>query len=95
MADEDRIFDTPQIEANRGREQGLGVGQRELDAQRDPDQLPQTPLELDNDDDDLRSEPGDEGPVLNANHANRGAKPDRASGPKTRTATKDQISRRT
>jgi hypothetical protein len=94
MADEDRTFDPSQTEANRGREQGLGVGQRELDAQRDPDQLPQTPLELDNDDQDLRSEPGDEAAVLNANHANRGAKPGRSSGPKTRTATKDQISRR-
>ncbi|THD54329.1 hypothetical protein [Phenylobacterium sp.] len=94
MADEDRTFDPSQTEANRGREQGLGVGQRELDAQRDPDQLPQTPLELDNNDEDLRSEPGDEAAILHANHASRGAKPDRSSGPKTRTATKDQISRR-
>jgi hypothetical protein len=94
MADEDRSFDpTATTEANRGREQGLGMGARELDAQRDPDQLPQTPLELDNDD-DLRSEPGDETAVLHANHANRGEKPDRAAGAKTRTATKDQISRR-
>jgi hypothetical protein len=94
VADEDRTFETSEIEANRGREQGLGVGQRELDAQRDPDELPQTPLELDNDDENLRSEPGDEAAVLNANHANRGTKPDRSSGPKTRAATKDQISRR-
>ena len=94
MADETRSFDPSTVEANRGREQGLGVGQRELDAQRDPDQLPQTPLELDNDDQDLRSEPGDEAAVLNANHANRGARPDRSSGLKTRTAAKDQISRR-
>jgi hypothetical protein len=94
VADEDRTFDPSQTEANRGREQGLGVGQRELDAQRDPDQLPQTPLELDNNDEDLRSEPGDEAAILHANHASRGAKPDRSSGPKTRTATKDQISRR-
>jgi hypothetical protein len=94
MADEDRSFDPTTTETNRGREQGLGVGQRELDAQRDPDQLPQTPLELDNDDEELRSQPGDEAAVLNANHANRGTKPDRSSGPKTRAATKDQISRR-
>ena len=32
--------------------------------------------------------------VLHANHADRGVKPDRSSGPKTRQATKDQISRR-
>ncbi|HZZ31480.1 MAG TPA: hypothetical protein VFE10_05750 [Phenylobacterium sp.] len=95
MADEDRTFDPSQIEANRGREQGLGMGQRELEAQRDPDQLPQTPLELDNNVEDLRSQPGDAGAVLHANHANRGDKPDRVSGPKTRAATKDQISRRT
>ena len=93
-ADETRSFDPSTPETNRGRGQGLGVGQRELNAQRDPDELPQTPLELDNDDEDLRSEPGDEAAVLNVNHANRGAKPDRSSGPKTRTATKDQISRR-
>jgi hypothetical protein len=94
MADEDRSFDTDQAQTNHGREQGLGMGARDLAAQRDPDQLPQTPLELDNDDDELRSEPGDADAVLHANHATRGQKPDRSSGPKTRTATKDQISRR-
>lgn len=94
MADEDRTFDPSQTQVNRGREQGLGVGQRELSRQRDPDQMPQTPLELDAEDDDLRSEPGDAEAVLHANHAMRGAKPDRASGPKTRAASKDQISRR-
>jgi hypothetical protein len=29
-------FDTSEVEANRAREQGLGVGARELAAQRDP-----------------------------------------------------------
>ena len=97
MADETPTFDPATIEANRGREQGLGMGQRDLEAQRDPDQLPQTPLELDNDDEDLRSEPGDEAAVLRANHANRGEKTeaDRAQGAKTRAAAKDQLSRRT
>jgi hypothetical protein len=66
---------------------------RELSRQRDPDQVPQTPLELDADD-DLKSEPGDETAVLHANHATRGRKPDRSAGRKTRAATKDQISRR-
>jgi|GEM_PF-3105276 len=94
MADDDRMFDPSQTQVNRGREQGLGVGQRELSRQRDPDQMPQTPLDLDADDDELRSEPGGEAAVLHANHATRGAKPDRSSGPKTRAATKDQISRR-
>ena len=96
MADEDRSFDPSQTEVNRGREQGLGVGQRELSRQRDPDQIPQTPLELDAADDDLKSEPGDEDAVLHANHALRGAKTDalNSQGAKTRAATKDQISRR-
>jgi hypothetical protein len=96
MADEDRSFDPSQTQVNRGREQGLGVGQRELSRQRDPDQIPQTPLELDADDDSLRSEPGDENAVLHANHGARGRKTDaeRNQGAKTRKATKDAISRR-
>ena len=39
-------------------------------------------------------EPADEGATYSANHATRGQKPDRSSGPKTRAANKDQISRR-
>ena len=50
MADEPRGFDPSEVEVNRGREQGLGVGARELARQHDPEQAPQTPLELDNDD---------------------------------------------
>lgn len=37
MADpNDRTFSPSEAETNRGRSQGLGVGQREMDAQRDP-----------------------------------------------------------
>jgi hypothetical protein len=36
MADQDRTFSTSTVEANRAAQQGLGVGQRELDAERDP-----------------------------------------------------------
>ena len=36
MADADRTFDTDTPSASRARNQGLGVGQREMDAQRDP-----------------------------------------------------------
>src|SRR4051794_26183048 len=36
MAEEERTFDPSQAQVNRGREQGLGVGQKEMDAQRDP-----------------------------------------------------------
>ncbi|WP_372706302.1 hypothetical protein [Brevundimonas sp.] len=34
--DEDARFETNEVDATRGREQGLGVGARELRAQRDP-----------------------------------------------------------
>jgi hypothetical protein len=36
MADEDRTFLPTEAQANRARQQGLGVGQKEMDAQRDP-----------------------------------------------------------
>ena len=96
MADHDNTFDPSQTEVNRGREQGLGMGQRELDRQRDPDQLPQTPLDLDAADDDLVSEPGDQDAVLHADHATRGEKTDAGRGPvpKPGNANRDQISRR-
>ena len=97
MADEDPIFDdiaaSNSAQVTRGLEQGLGVGQRELNAQREPAIDP--PLLEDNPENDW-GEPADEGAAYSANHANRGAKTDadRAQGSKTRTATKDAISRR-
>lgn len=36
MADPKIHFETDEVSATRGREQGLGVGARELAAQRDP-----------------------------------------------------------
>ena len=33
--DKDDVYDPSRIEATRGREQGLGVGQRDLQRQRD------------------------------------------------------------
>lgn len=36
MADPKPLFETDEVSASRGREQGLGVGARELAAQRDP-----------------------------------------------------------
>jgi hypothetical protein len=100
MADDNRTVERDraepvQAQANRRRAQGLGMDEREVSPRRDPDQIPQTPLALDADD-DLRSEPGDEQAVLHANHARRGAKTaaDRIQGAKTRAAHKDQVSRR-
>ena len=93
MADDNRTVERDQAPTKRGRAPGLG--EREVSRSRDPDQIPQTPLALDADD-DLRSEPGDEQAVLHANHARRGAKTaaDRIQGAKTRAAHKDQVSRR-
>ena len=94
MADEDRTFDPKAAQTNRGREQGLGMGQRDLDAQADPaGNAPATEGVSANPQEDW-GEPADEGATYSANHATRGQKPDRSSGPKTRAATKDQISRR-
>ncbi len=79
----------------------MGVGQRELDRQHDPEQSPQTPLELDAGDSEnpqeAWGEPAGEGVAYSSNHATRGEKTDaeRGPGPKTRQATKDAISRRT
>lgn len=36
MADEKPHFETDTVQADRAREQGLGLGERELKAQRDP-----------------------------------------------------------
>ena len=33
---EDPHFETDEVQADRARQQGLGVGERELEAQRDP-----------------------------------------------------------
>jgi hypothetical protein len=141
MAEEDRSFSPTEAGANRGRQQGLGVGQREMDAQRDPsreqhalDPYRQEPFdtELEAGEGDLEDrnaagvddagdlgagtppnvdihklgqddrpeqdwgEAAGEGAAYSANHATRGEKTDaiRGPGPKTRKATKDQISRR-
>lgn len=55
MADTDRttpaetpVFETDAVQADRAREQGLGLGERELKAQRDPGGV-RTPDETDPD----------------------------------------------
>lgn len=42
------VFETDTVQADRAREQGLGLGERELDAQRDPGGV-RTPDETDPD----------------------------------------------
>jgi hypothetical protein len=55
MADKERptpaespVFETDAVQADRAREQGLGLGERELNAQRDPGGV-RTPDETDPD----------------------------------------------
>jgi len=50
MTDPTPQFETDEVSATRAREQGLGVGARELAAQRDPGETPSR------DDDDASSE---------------------------------------
>jgi hypothetical protein len=82
MAEDDRTFHTSTPEANRAETQGLGVGQRELDAQRSPGE-PEEPVDEGLEDDDI--------PLRT------GLKPeaDRSQGAKTRQLNKDIVSRRT
>lgn len=54
MADEKPLFETDEIAASRVREQGLGIGARELAAQRDPGDVQSR------DDEDAQVKPDDE-----------------------------------
>lgn len=101
MADEKRTFQPAPAGTNRGRQQGLGVGQRELDLQGDPagnargvEGVSDNPQKGWPEED--WGEPADEGAAYSSNHANRGTRRDEenSQGRKTREATKDQISRR-
>jgi hypothetical protein len=96
MADRDRTFEPTKAQVNRSREQGLGMGQRELDAQGSPPgNAPALEGISENPEEDW-GEPAGEGVAYSANHATRGRKTDAVRGPgaKTRKATKDAISRR-
>jgi len=80
MADEANNADSTAASVGRELRQGLGVGQRELDAQREPAMDP--PLV-----DELEAELDEP-----ASHAK--ADPADTQGAKTRAASKDAISRR-
>jgi len=104
---ENRSFNSTTPQANRAAEQGLGVGRREMDAQRDPggdatlgEGVPagvdiHDAGQADNPEQDWGA-PADEGATYSANHTNRPVKTeaDRGQGRKTRQAQKDQINRR-
>jgi len=66
MADQDRPtpaedphFETDAVQADRAREQGLGLGERELNAQRDPGGVRTANEDSDIDDADEDIQPGD------------------------------------
>ena len=87
MADEDRTFTTTEVEANRAAQQGLGVGQRELDAERDPGEPASVTAELDDAAEDLHA--------ANRQRSADKTEAERAQGAKTRQHNKDTVSRRT
>ena len=82
MAQDDRTFRTSTPEANRAETQGVGVGQRELDAQRSPGEPDEMAEQEDLEDGETPSR--------------RGLKTEaeRGQGAKTRAANKDIVSRR-
>jgi hypothetical protein len=101
MADEERTFNPDQSQANRTRMQGGGVGQNELNAQRDPSRPHNSDGALDQYDTEGRDNPQEDGgdPSMEAqtgsNHTRRPDRTEamRGQGPKTRAANKAEITR--
>ena len=95
MADEDRTFSPSQTGASRTREQGNGVGQREMDLQRDPNR-PQGADQYDFDGEDNPQEDGGDpsgAAQTGSNHTRRPERTEamRGQGPKTRAANKAEV----
>ena len=95
MAENPRSFSPTQVEANRTRQQGGGVGQRELSGQRDANEdqdpvIDPNQAELDFGADDLEAEASHQG----IGHRADSAPADREHGKKTRDHNKDIVSRR-
>jgi len=84
MAEDDRTFRTSTPQANRAEQQGLGVGQKEMDAQGSPnrDQQATDPQRLEPFDDDAAGTPGQAEPRAfeDRNAAGRGEGGDLGSG---------------
>jgi len=71
MAEEPRSFSPSKIQANRARQQGLGVGQKEMDLQQDPGReenatLPDRPEPFDTDDTSIDAASRGEAPSADA-----------------------------
>jgi hypothetical protein len=92
---ENRSFDATTPQANRAAEPGLGAGRKKLNVRRGPGRAAPAMGEGDNPQEDW-GDPADEGATYSANHLRRPVKTEaeRGQGKKTRTARKDQISRR-
>lgn len=95
MAEKPRSFSPTQVEANRTRQQGGGVGQRELSRQRDANEDQDPAIDpnqgqLDFGADDLEADGSHQGTGRRADKAPA----DREHGRKTREHNKDIVSRR-
>lgn len=88
MADDPRSFSPDETEANRTREQGNGLGQRELDLQADATAVSPDIDEPDNPELDW-GEPL-EGAKHGGNHANRPHKTEAERGPGRRTIQRNK-----
>ncbi len=97
MPEEDRTFSPTETEATRTRMQGGGVGQREMDAQRDPTRAAGQDQYDFAGDDNPQEDGGDPsyGAQQGGDHANRPDKTEaeRGQGPKTRAHNKAEINR--
>lgn len=90
MSEDDRTFRTSTPAANRAEMQGLGVGQRELDAQRSPGEDTS-----DTDPEAIEAIEADEDEDLGgADRRGLKTEAERGQGSKTRMANKDIVSRR-
>ena len=94
MAEDPRSFSPTQVDANRTRQQGGGVGQRELSAQRDANETEDATVPDPNGVDDLEAALEAEGDHQGTGHRADAAPSDREHGRKTRQHSKDIISGR-
>lgn len=85
MAEQDRTFSPTEVEANRAAQQGLGVGQRELDAQRDPGEPAEQDFAAEAEDDEALS--AEDRRLLKVES-------ELGQGSRTRQHQKDAVSRR-
>lgn len=89
--DEPKAFQPSTVEANRARQQGLGLGRRELEAQHDSRVSDTTDEQVE------RLEPEDDGPPTGAQHGQnntrrpRSTEVARGQGPKTLAANRERV----